>query len=354
MQRPQYLALELAKHHSVIYVEPTVILAKQILRSKESSGRREYDISPTLRVCRLNGVLAGHRALDGIDPLRLGTWWERRQVKQMLADIDLVWTGYCGWLPIIENARAPVVYDKMDENALLVQNNRLRRNLESLEAKMQRRADLIFVTAQVFEEQLVNSGKPVFRLPNAVARNIVPEALPRRAEAGAGRKKVFGYIGVIGTWFDMGAIMAILEADPNNKVVLVGPCHIPKYSHPRLEYREAVTRDQLAKEICSFDICLYPFAQSALLDTIEPVKIYEYLAFNRPVLTVSCRETKKYGKLIHRYDTVEELSALSIQPLAPPFGEDAARRRFIDDNCWEARGAQVEQALQNGGYGISS
>lgn len=99
--------------------------------------------------------------------------------------------------------------------------------------------------------------------------------------------------------------------------------------------------------IAGFDVCIYPFKQDDLLDTINPVKIYEYLAVNKPIIAVESAETKPLArqKGVYCYRDREKLRALSTQIPAAPLEEESQRRQFIADNCWRARGRIVEEYL---------
>ena len=61
-----------------------------------------------------------------------------------------------------------------------------------------------------------------------------------------------------------------------------------------------------------------PIQKGPILDTINPVKIYEYLAVNKPVIAVRSRETEKFKDIILLYDNLRELERMAIGPFKPP------------------------------------
>ena len=83
-----------------------------------------------------------------------------------------------------------------------------------------------------------------------------------------------------------------------------------------------------------------------MLDTINPVKIYEYLAYNKPVLAVNSKEMQAFQDLIYRYNNYDELISLSHSDLALPFSDEAHREAFLITNSWEFRVKQIEQILE--------
>ena len=166
---------------------------------------------------------------------------------------------------------------------------------------------MIFVTAQQFYEDIEKQKPTTYLVPNAVCKEI-PLLKSFKSDPG---KKIFGYVGTISHWFDFDAIHAILGADERNYIVLVGPNEMPEIKHSRLSYRGIVPHGKIPEVIQEFDVCLYTFCKSPLLDTIDPVKIYEYLAQNKPVLAVKSRETEKFGGMLSLYNGIDELKEIA-------------------------------------------
>ncbi len=342
-QRPQYLAEELAKEHNVTYVDPTVSKMKYLLKGGERPLGYHFEVSERLKVIRLDGRWSVHRSMEG-----LWRGWggpERRQLQPFLRAADAVWVGYAPWYNLIRNFPGIVIYDKMDEDTLITQNKLMRRLIQRDEPALIARADHIFVTAQKFQRRIAGFGKTAVLVPNAVDRE---QGLRREkpVRTGEGGTRVFGYVGMISHWFDMDAVLTILTADPSSQVVLVGPVEIPQIEHERLCYTGCVPKEQVGQWIASFDVCLYPFQRTALLDTIDPVKIYEYLAANKPVLAARSVETEKFMPLVNNYGSMEELKEiLTCRDFKLPFQHEEDRRKFILENDWQNRGRTIMKEL---------
>ena len=115
--------------------------------------------------------------------------------------------------------------------------------------------------------------------------------------------------------------------------------------HERVHYVAPVKKEQVAGIIEQFDVCLYNFKRNDLLDTINPVKIYEYLAMNKPVLAVESMETRQFGDKLLRYQSVEDVKQILSGKLEKPFTSDDERRKFIKTNSWEHRVKQIETEI---------
>lgn len=340
-QRPQYIAEGLARTHEVTYVDPTVSMMKFLLKGRENPRGYTYQVNEHLKVVRLCGAFSVHRSLEVA-----GRWIafsEWLQLRKYLQEADLVWIGYCPWYSLLKGYRGIVVYDKMDDDILITKNKLLKKLIQKTEPLLVERADLLFVTAQKFCDEFRKRGKYPYVIPNAVDLNTIaglsrggPKKLPGR---------VFGYVGMISHWFDVNAIQTILEADSHNRVVLVGPSEIELLSHPRLACIGSVPKEEVAGWIRSFDVCLYPFQRTPLIDTIDPVKIYEYLAQNKPVLAADSLEMNKFRSLIFTYHTQARLRELAGRDLPTPFCAREQQLRFVEENCWDSRMTVITEAL---------
>lgn len=333
-QRPQFLAEGLAREHEVIYLDPTVSMMKFLIKGGERPKGFVHQAGERLTVRRLNGSFSAHRSLEGL--------WsgfgapERMQLKSLLQTVDAVWIGFAPWFDLVRDFSGKIIYDRMDDNALLTENPLLRRLILRIEPALMQRADVLFVSARRFYEEAVTMGLHPILLPNAVekwqAEQVWVPALPHQLGV-----RIFGYVGMLAHWFDFDAIRAVLDAAPENRVILVGPEEIARMDDPRVTYMGVVPKEQVGAWIASFDVCLYPFQSSPLLDTINPVKIYEYLAQNKPVLAAYSREIEAFGQLVHSYTSLEQLQTFAAQPLFAPFATEADRRAFIAPNEWDAR-----------------
>ena len=342
-QRPQFLAEQLSKVYDVTYLDPTVSMMKYLLKGGEKPGPRSYQISDTLRVRRLDGRLSLHRSLEAVSGWLAAS--ERRQMRACLDQTDCVWVGYAPWYDLLRGYDGRVIYDKMDDDVQITQNGLLRKLIMKVEPKLVARADHIFITAEIFSRQLSASGKRPILIPNGVDRAEVLDRKEPVYRSMPGRR-IFGYVGMISHWFDMKAIQIILEADVQNEVVLVGPVEIPRLDHERLTYVGRVPKEDVGKWIASFDICLYPFKQTTFLDMINPVKIYEYIAANKPVLAVNSLEMAQFLPWVTTYENHEDLlGKLHMLSPQPPFGTEEDRVKFICDNSWERRGEQILNAI---------
>lgn len=339
-QRSQYMAEYLAKHHKVIYVEPTLRWMSHLKNRQIDYSKKYRRINENLSVFRCNGLLVPPFHWNLFDLIGVNGLSEMLQLKKMVYEADIVIAGFEGWYQVLRWLKIPcLIYDKMDDNALLVKNAFDKKYLLKAEKRLLKKAKMVIVTAQIFLERYQRMGKQAVLIPNGVE---LPNAEIKETKH---QKKIYGYVGMISSWIDMDIIEQIAD-ESRAEVWLVGPCNISASKKENVKYIGKVSKDQVAGYINQFDACLYPFKQDLLTDTVNPVKIYEYLAMNKPVIAVDSMETRKFGDLVYRYSSKKDIQKLCNENLKKPFDDEHARLEFIENNSWKKRIERVERLLE--------
>ncbi len=219
----------------------------------------------------------------------------------------------------------------MDDNAALQRNKTLRQLTQIAEEQLERDAAVCLVSSRAL---ITPHMRKVQYIPNAFDCSTAP--LPVPTLKANPEEIIFGYVGTVDFWFDFAAIDVILQADKRHKVVIIGNNNMPQCEG--VTYINRVPKGEVYGYMQQFNYCLYPFLKNKLLDTIDPVKIYEYLAFNKPTIAVRSLETERFAPLLSLYDDAASLhTLLAALPSPPPFGSEVERQVFIERNSWRER-----------------
>lgn len=353
MQRPQQLARQMAKRHQIVYVEPTISIIKYLMKGGEDfKGNREIK-NKNLHIFRMNGLFTVHKSLEIFDFLGLNNISEYLQIRKAVETADIIWVGYAGWHTLVRHfGKKPIIYDKMDREDLLKGNVLLkcaiRRNVKALE----RRARAVLLTSRKLMDKTLARRDNVYLLPNAVSENFIPTNKKRRIYFGKiPQIRKIGYVGTIADWFDFDVVDGLLKMEEKYEIFLIGNNYSPYMRHERLHYLKARPHSELVNCLFGFDLCLYNFKKGSLLDTINPVKLYEYLSANKPVLAVRCPETERFQKYLRLYDCPSEIPQMMRELWQTPFANEKQRQSFVRRNSWESRGRRVESVLGDIFYG---
>lgn len=345
-QRPQHIAELLSHNNEVYYIEPTISLFHSVVKGGKTFTSKRYDVTNKLHIIKANGLFSFPRCMEVYDVFSFNTFSERQQLKKFLQQCDLIWIGNPTWFNVIKHAsNKQIVYDKMDNFKELTTNPFLKKLIDKTENALIESANIILTSCEVFYREVEKKNPNTFLIRNGVSIDFVKNIKLNIEVNEVNRKKIFGYIGAISHWYDFHVLEVILDQNEKNEIVLIGDNLMPEMKHSRVHYIEKIPKSKIPEAIMHFDVCLYNFKQTPLLDTINPVKIYEYLAMNKPVLAVESVETKQYENELMLYKCDEDILFYLSNEIKKPFNDDISIEKFIYENSWEMRVQRIEQIL---------
>jgi len=157
------------------------------------------------------------------------------------------------------------------------------------------------------------------------------------------------YFGTIAEWFDFDVLVAALNEIPGLEFHLLGPVSSPNVpSHARLKFHRPISHERLAEFAAGFDAFVMPFRVTPLIESVDPVKLYEYLAFGKEVLSVGYAEIDRFSHLVHFYRGPEEFVRLSTQLSKGNLirkNTIDARTPFLAQSTWSTRAIQIAEIL---------
>jgi glycosyltransferase involved in cell wall biosynthesis len=229
--------------------------------------------------------------------------------------------------------------------------------VQALERRVLAAVDMVIVT----HENLLHSKKPYARaielIPNAAeldhfARVLSP-ATPVARDVAELPRPVIGVVGTLQYWIDFDLIRYLAENRPDWSFVLVGPRgrlartdKVQDCANVHLLGRRPY--DLLPTYVKGFDVCLNPYVLDGTALNCSPLKLYEYLASGKPVVSVDMPEARRFGSAVLIGTTYDELLAKLEQALEPAESgpaASAARMFAVAPHSWEARFQQMEAAL---------
>ncbi|MEK6281545.1 MAG: glycosyltransferase [Acidobacteriota bacterium] len=161
-----------------------------------------------------------------------------------------------------------------------------------------RQSDLVFANCTKISKRLLEWADRVDIFPPGV--NLDAFALVNSMDTANGRepgenlttpeRPTIGYIGGLHRHVDFDLVAQMADARPEWSWVMVGPLQA---SAERLDGRKNIRlegpkpHEELGSYLKRFDVCIVPYLQSAYTETVVPVKINEYLAAGKPVVSTN-------------------------------------------------------------------
>ena len=220
------------------------------------------------------------------------------------------------------------------------------------------KSDLVFVTHNNLYNKACNLAKNVYLVPNGVdpehfEKSLRPEtkipddimSLPR---------PIIGFIGNVVYWLDFELIHYLASKRPSWSFVLIGPVASRAdvailRSLPNVHFLGYRRYEELPRYLKAFAACINPFKLDNLSRSIDPLKVYEYLAAGKPIVSVDMPAISSFGDMVFvAHDRDSFLSALDIA-VASTSEKKMIEMRIMHarTHSWNKRFKQVNAALLN-------
>lgn len=343
-QRPHFLAQHLSRSHDVVVLYPYA-WRRNHLANNDRDGVKLH------RFFRL--PFGGRFAFIG----KLNVFLLRMMARVFLKwhRPDIVWISspeLFEYLP--KHLSARLIYDCMDDVLAFPRNASCRDLLAASEKELINACSHVFCSSGNLRDKLIaRAGHPE---KYAIVHNALDSSafsgISGNAEAGkkAGRY-VLGYVGTISSWLDFEALIEMVNAFPSVEIHLIGPVEnlgVARPQHDRIKYLGAVRHGDIQTLINGFDALLMPFQVTELIQSVDPVKLYEYVFFNKPIVSVRYPEIERFSGFVDFYTDHEGLISILSQHLTDGFRKkysDNDRLRFITSNTWSNRVNYIEEIL---------
>jgi glycosyltransferase involved in cell wall biosynthesis len=316
-----------------------------------------------LALRRLRQVCGGARRvtpqLDVLSPLLL-PWPESgvarflnahmlcRQIRAALARLPRRPTQLWLFAPDIPEVigRLPVervVYYCVDDFAAFSGYNT--ELVEKLEARTVAGADVVFATStRLFERHKPRHAR-VHLVPHGVDFEHFASAteLPREDvpdDLKAIPQPVFGFMGFVSDYADLGMLAAAARARPDWSFVLLGDirCNVAALGGVKnIHLLGGRPYEQLPAYCRGFDVGLIPFRMNRLTQAVNPIKLREYLAAGLPVVSSPLETVRRYAPAVQVAETLDEFLAACQRALATAGnGQQRARQDLVRSEGWGA------------------
>jgi glycosyltransferase involved in cell wall biosynthesis len=161
-------------------------------------------------------------------------------------------------------------------------------------------------------------------------------------EISALQRPVIGFFGLIESWIDLDLVAHLARNRPNWSFVMIGRVAVPAEAVPQVPNLHFLGRrpyDALPSYGRGFDCCLIPYRLTQQVIHANPLKLREYLAMGKPIVSVSTPEIDQFGDVVAIAHSPEEfLSRLDAVVDRGDLPQDSARRRArVRSMSWKSR-----------------
>jgi hypothetical protein len=228
-----------------------------------------------------------------------------------------------------------------------------RQEIHDLESRMLSNCKSMFaVSRSLVEDFQPRTRGKVFYLPNGVEESFVnAPRLPRPANLPAD-KPILGSVGQVNATYDWQFIDDLAANLPEARICFVGNHSednidlLREIKHclantPNLLFLDRQPHEQLPAYIQHLDISMCFVRADEYGHRRSPLRLYDYLTGEKPVISTPIREAFEHLPHIHIAGTGTEAAELARQILAGQIAVDvAARKKYIAQHTWPVRARQ--------------
>lgn len=263
------------------------------------------------------------------------------QIRRTLREqkIDLLFLYNLPQVPLLDLVDCPIHFDLADDLVAMMEGEGRtlfrwggRQAASAVQDRMLARATTVTVASQVLAEQV---NRRTLFLPNGadlIELDRIQSGFPQGEEEdpwgiGPLPRPVIGFVGAFEYWVDLELILAVATRLPEMTFLLVGGGR--RFAELQRRIRELQLRNvrltgpqpySLAmRAVQRMDVCLLPFTHSAVSDGSCPLKLFEYAALRRPIVSTTTTEVARLGEgWVFFADRPEEVAATLQRILTDP------------------------------------
>jgi glycosyltransferase involved in cell wall biosynthesis len=240
-----------------------------------------------------------------------------------------------------------LVLDLVDDLAAYDETPSRQPFVEAAITDIARRAHLLVVTASTLAERYGGLARRVEHIPNGYDSVLFsPETVHSTpADLDGVPRPIVGFIGTLFSFLDFDLLERVAQIHHDKSLVLVGPVEANVRGsvarlvrHTNVTHIEGKSHELIPSYIAEFDVCLNPFRQGRVADSINPLKVYECLAMGKPVVSMPMEALRREpaGRVVLFADDYADFCRQIERSLMPDIQETSTERRAaVASYSWE-------------------
>lgn len=346
-QRPQFIVEELSKNNSVICVTPHWYNRKKL-------QYRENDNKNNIEFIEFYGVPKAKKYIW------IRKWNNRarsilahRICKKSLPDVIYIAHPelYNHWM---KSYNGVIVYDCMDDHCALTDDHTVKVLIQEKEKQLIAAANIILVTSEslriLLRKKYKADERKIFSVRNGFSGKII-DVQDKLLSVNCSGAFHIGYIGTVSSWFDLTSIIEILNKDDQIIIHIIGPIQpdISIPNHKQIIVEGIVEHDRLYEKISLYDALIMPFKVNDIVKSVDPVKLYEYINFFKPIISCYYDEIERFEPYVWFYGEAKGSLQEAVNK-ARTVGckySNKERLEMLHVSNWESRADTIDKIIDS-------
>jgi teichuronic acid biosynthesis glycosyltransferase TuaH len=241
-----------------------------------------------------------------------------------------------------------VIYDVTDDWTQITQSPAMTRLTIAQDTELCRRAGAVIVCSQKLFELKQGVANNVTLIPNGVDaehyRCVLDGGGPLPEATVAWRKPVLGYTGTVHPdRVDVGLMETLARRFSRGTIALIGPDMLEETDRARLRtcgnvrLTGAVPYAQVPEYMRAFDVCIVPHLVTPFTESLNPLKLWEYLAAGKPIVATQIAGFRDYPQFVRLASSTDDFARAVEDALHEDAALGEARCNEAHRHSWESR-----------------
>ncbi len=227
--------------------------------------------------------------------------------------------------------------------------------IAEMDARLTRAADVIFTPSESLFKKKLLLNKKTYLSPHGVDiehfNKIFSENLDLPYELIKLKKPIIGFFGLIEKWIDLDLLEYLVSKKPKFSFLMIGRVvqDISRFTkYENVHFIGAVKYELLPNYAKAFDVAIIPYVLNKQVANANPIKLREYLALGKPIVSVRNPEIERFSDLVYIADTYEKFAVnIELALLENNALLIEKRRQKVKDSSWENRFNIVSETVES-------
>lgn len=320
-----------------------------------------HQVQDNLWIVSLPPLLPGRYYSVAVN--RINQWltahWSQRYLHKLEFTSPILWLYNPEQGPLIgQFGERLSVYHCIDEFTGGTRG-RKRSTIASLEAELLSRVGLVFANSLLTYKNKRRLNPYTYRIPSGAdvehfAQALDPAVTVHPAIVRLPQPRI-GYIGHVNERLDYAILEHLARQRPSWSLVFVGDTYpwtldaLPLrrlQALPNVHFLGKYPFAEVPALVKGMDVCLLPYVDDERARYRSPLKLYEYLAAGKPVVSTNHPEAQELGDVIHLASTPETYLERVAQALAQDSQERQRQRVAVAQrHSWDCRVDEMERLI---------
>ncbi len=166
------------------------------------------------------------------------------------------------------------------------------------------------------------------------------------------KKPIIGYYGTIAKWIDFDLLIYLAEHRQQYEFILiglVGDNSIYDYNFRQLEnfnLHKPVKYEELPFYANKFDVLIIPFRKYSVTEATSPIKLFEYMAIRKPIVSTDLNECKKFESVLiaENYEKFADMIDYGLKIKVDDVYYEKMRKE-ANENDWNHRADRILEII---------